>query len=65
LSWAPSISALGDGRIAVEWFGAIRSETVGQANEHRFTGQQVDGQTASYLLPSVKGEFGFKCRELP
>jgi RHS repeat-associated protein len=31
-------------------FGAIRSETGGQANDYRFTGQQLDSETAFYYL---------------
>jgi RHS repeat-associated protein len=38
------------GTYTYDVFGAVRSETGGQANDYRFTGQQQDGETAFYYL---------------
>jgi RHS repeat-associated protein len=50
LSWASSISGLRDRKIPAQWFGAIRSETGGQANGYRLTGQQLDVDSELYYL---------------
>lgn len=38
------------GTYSYDAFGATRSETGGQANDFRFTGQQLDNETAFYYL---------------
>jgi RHS repeat-associated protein len=38
------------GTYTYDVFGAIRSETGGQANDFKFTGQQLDSETAFYYL---------------